>query len=45
VGLAKRVTLAPGAVIEVSGRFHRTERYYEYSYRVISIVAVKWRLR
>ena len=45
LGLAKRVELAPGAVIEVSGRFHRTERYYEYSYRVVSIVAVGWRLR
>lgn len=44
-GIAKRVRLSPGAVIEVSGRFHRTERYYEYSYRVLSVVAVGWKLR
>jgi len=45
LGLAKRVQLAPGAVIEVSGRVHRTEHYYEYSYRVISIVAVGGKLK
>jgi hypothetical protein len=44
-GLARRVRLAPGALIEVSGRLHRTERYYEYSYRVLSIVNAAWRLR
>lgn len=44
-GLARRLRLAPGAVFEVSGRLHRTERYYEYSYRVLSIVAVHWRIR
>jgi hypothetical protein len=37
--------LAPGAVIEVSGRLHRTERHYEYSYRVLSIAALGWKLR
>ena len=42
-GLARRFRLAPGAAIEVSGRLHRTERYYEYSYRVLSIAAVRWR--
>ena len=45
LGVARRVTLAPGAVFEVSGRFHRIERYYEYSYRVLSIVNVHWKLR
>jgi hypothetical protein len=43
-GVARRITLAPGAVVEVSGRFHRTERYYEYSYRVLSIASFGWRL-
>jgi hypothetical protein len=43
-GLARRFQLAPGAVIEVSGRLHRTERYYEYSYRVLSIASLGWRL-
>jgi hypothetical protein len=40
-GVARRLTIAPGAVIEVSGRLHRTERFYEYSYRVIAIVSTR----
>ena len=44
-GLARRFTVAPGAAIEVAGRFHRTERSYEYSYRVISIVTLSRSLR
>ena len=44
-GLARRFRLAPGAAIEVSGRLHRTERYYEYSYRVLSIASLAWKLR
>ena len=44
-GVAKRVQLAPGAIIEVSGRVHRIERYYEYSYRIVSIAGVRWKLR
>ena len=44
-GVARRIRLAPGAVVEVSGRLHRTERYYEYSYRVLSIASFGWRLR
>jgi hypothetical protein len=44
-GVARRVKLAPGAVLEVSGRLHRTERYFEYSYRVLSIASLGWKLR
>jgi hypothetical protein len=44
-GLTRRFTLAPGAILEVSGRLHRTERFYEYSYRVLSSVALGWKLR
>ncbi len=44
-GLARRFTLASTAVMEVSGRLHRTERFYEYSYRVLSIVSVGWHIR
>jgi hypothetical protein len=44
-GIARRFRLAPGAVIEVSGRLHRTERHYEYSYRVLSIASLGWKLR
>ncbi len=41
-GLARRITLAPGAAIEVSGRLHRTERNYEYSYRVLGSASLRW---
>jgi hypothetical protein len=44
-GVTRRMKLAPGAVIEVSGRLHRTERHYEYSYRVLSIASLAWKLR
>lgn len=45
VGLTRRFTLAPAAVLDVSGRFHRVENHYEYSYRVLSIVSPSWRIR
>jgi hypothetical protein len=41
-GLGRRFRVAPGAVIEVAGRVHRTERSYEYSYRVLSIASLRW---
>jgi hypothetical protein len=44
-GVARRFRLAPGAVIEVAGRLHRTERSYEYSYRVLSTASLRWVLR
>lgn len=44
-GLTRRFTLAPGAVIAVAGRLHRTERSYEYSYRVISTASLRAVLR
>jgi hypothetical protein len=44
-GLARRFRLAPGVWLEVSGRLHRIERYYEYSYRVVSGVVVSHRFR
>jgi len=37
--------LAPNAAIDVSGRLHRVENQYEYSYRVVSVVNVGWRVR
>ncbi len=36
---------APDVRLEASARAHRTERYYEYSYRVIAVVAVRARVR
>lgn len=44
-GLTRRFTLAPGALLEVSGRLHRIESHYEYSYRILSIVSSSWRIR
>ena len=44
-GVSRRVRLARGAVLEISGRLHRVEGSYEYSYRVISIVSLGWRVR
>jgi hypothetical protein len=44
-GLARSFRLAPGAVFEVSGRLHRTEGYYEYSYRIVSVISLAWPLR
>jgi hypothetical protein len=44
-GLARRFSLAPAAMLEVSGRFHRVEKHYEYSYRVLSILSASWPIR
>jgi hypothetical protein len=40
IGAARRFQLAPAASLEVSARFHRVERDYEYSYRVTSTISV-----
>jgi hypothetical protein len=45
IGLTRRVRLAPSAVLDFAGRFHRVENHYEYSYRILSIVSASWRLR
>jgi hypothetical protein len=44
-GLARRFTLAANAIIEASGRLHRIEGHYEYSFRILSIVAPSWKIR
>ena len=44
-GLSRRFSLAAGAVLDVGGRLHRVEDHYEYSYRIVSVVNVRWRLR
>ncbi len=44
-GAARRFQLAPSASLEVSARYHRIERFYEYSYRVTSTINVSGRLR
>jgi hypothetical protein len=44
-GLTRRFRLAPVAILDVSGRVHRIENHYEYSYRVTSVVSASWRIR
>jgi hypothetical protein len=44
-GLSRRFTLARAAAIDVSGRLHRVEGRYEYSYRVASVVSAFWKIR
>lgn len=44
-GIARRFRLAPEVALEASARLHRTERHYEYSYRVTAIAALGARVR
>jgi hypothetical protein len=44
-GVTRRIELAPRAALEISGRIHRVEGAYEYSYRVTSVVNVGGRIR
>jgi hypothetical protein len=45
LGATRRFELAPSASLDVSGRLHRIERYYEYSYRVTSTINFATRVR
>jgi hypothetical protein len=45
IGASRRFQLAPSAALDVSARYHRIERFYEYSYRVTSTIAVAGRLK
>jgi hypothetical protein len=44
-GLTRRFRLAPSALLEASGRFHRVEGHYEYSYRILSIVRFSQKIK
>jgi hypothetical protein len=44
-GLTRSFRPAPDVRIEASARAHRTERFYEYSYRLLAVVAVRARVR
>ena len=44
-GLTRRFTLARAAVFDVSGRLHRVEGRYDYSYRLLSVVSAFWKIR
>jgi hypothetical protein len=44
-GVTRRVHPAPQVRLEVSGRLHRVERHYGYSYRVVAVIRARWRLK
>lgn len=44
-GLTRRFRLAPDVALDASARLHRTERHYEYSYRITAIAALRARIR
>jgi hypothetical protein len=45
LGATRTFTLAPGALLEASFRYHRIERHYEYSYRVLGVAHLKARVK
>jgi len=44
-GVTRRFKLAPNTVIETSLRFHRTEDNYEFSFRVLGVANLDWKLK
>ena len=44
-GLTRTFTPAPGISFEASGRLHRVERHYEYSYRLLCVARLDWTIR
>ncbi len=42
-GVSRTFQLAPGAALQASFRFHRIERHYEYSYRILAVADVRMR--
>jgi hypothetical protein len=44
-GLTRAFRVAPSVVLEASGRLHRVERHYEYSFRVLATADASVRLR
>lgn len=44
-GVSRTFQLAPGAALQASFRFHRIERHYEYSYRILAVADVRMRVK
>jgi hypothetical protein len=44
-GVTRTFQLAPGVALAASGRLHRIENHYEYSYRVLALTSLRWRVR
>jgi hypothetical protein len=45
VGLTRLFQPAPGVTIHASGRVHRIEEHYEYSYRILAVVGAEWKVK
>jgi hypothetical protein len=43
-GLTRTFDAGSGIRFEASGRLHRVERYYEYSYRILCVARLGWRM-
>jgi hypothetical protein len=44
-GLARTFRLGPRVLLQASGRLHRVERHYEYSYRVLAVASPTWKIK
>ena len=44
-GVARSFNPGAGVAFEVAGRIHRVEKHYEYSYRVLCVARLDWRVR
>lgn len=43
-GLTRTFRLGPRVMLQASGRLHRVERNYEYSYRVLAVASPSWKI-
>lgn len=43
-GLTRTFRPADRVTIHASGRVHRTERHYEYSYRILAVTSLDWKM-
>ncbi len=44
-GLTRIFRPASGVAVHASARFHRTEKHYEYSYRILAAVGTEWKVK
>jgi len=42
VGVTRTFQLAPAVKLQAAARFHRIERHYEYSYRILAVANLRW---
>ena len=44
-GITRIFRPAPALVFHASARIHRTERHYEYSYRILGVTSLQWKVK